>query len=99
MLELEPKLNVEKDKNNEVKVIIESNVYIKAVKSQLQGLGYLLLLKDYIEDESIRELTSTVMHLSEMICSLSKDFLEKLTATSPSKNSVPLMARPTLQPK
>ncbi len=100
--ELEKDLEFEAggNKEYEVKVIIDSMVYGQQVNgnNQMLDLYYLILWKSYLEEKNIWELLSTVIHFRKLISTFHKQHLEKPTATSPSLNFAPLMAK-SLVPK
>ena len=83
----------------EVEVIRDSTVYVRVSESgHLSGLYYLVSYKRYPEEENIWELASAVQHLRKLISSFHKDYLDKPTATSPTINTAPPMARPIVKP-
>lgn len=53
MLELELKLDVKENKEYKVETIKNSAVYVKAVKSQLPKVYYLVSWIGYLKDKSI----------------------------------------------
>ena len=86
-------------KEYEVEAIQDSAVYASKLESdQLPGLYYMVAWKGYPEEENTWEPSSAVQHLKKLINSFHKDHPEKPTATFPSINSAPPMARPTVRP-
>ena len=77
--------------------IRDSAVYAKEADRHLPGLYYLVAWKGYPEEENTWEPSLAVMHLRKMVSTFHKDHPEKPTATSASLNSVPPMAKPTIQ--
>ena len=83
----------------EVKIIRESTVYAKKSESgHLPDLYYLVSWKGYPKEENIWEPASAVQHLRKLISSFHKDHLNKPTATFPTIDTAPPMARPTIKP-
>ena len=89
---------VSNSKEYEVEAIRDSAVYAIELESHLSGLYYLVAWKGYPKEENLWEPVSAVQHLRKLISSFHKDHLEKPTATSPSIDSAPPMARPTVKP-
>ncbi len=88
------------DKEYEVEAIIDSAVYgQQANNSQMPGLYYLVLWKDYPEEENTWKPSLAVINLRKLISTFHKEYPEKLTATSPPLDSTPPMARPTIPKK
>ncbi len=85
----------------EVEAICDSAVYAKESDSghHLPGLYYLVSWKGYSEEENIWEPALAVLHLCKLMSTFYHDYPEKPTATSPSIDSAPLMARPTAKPR
>lgn len=63
LLELEPKLNIAKNKEYKIETTKDSIVYTSEEKRDLPRLYYLLSLKNYPKDDSIWELALIVVHL------------------------------------
>lgn len=101
MLKLELELDVKKNKEYEVETIKDSAVYVKAVKSQLLKVYYLVSWIDYLKDKSIWEPASAVLHLWKMVSSFHKGRLKKPIVVSLFLDSVfpmaKLMAKPTIK--
>ena len=85
------------DKEYEVEAIQDSTVYVKKVDGHLPRLYYLIVWKDYPEKKNTWEPFLAIMHLWKIVSIFHRDHLEKLTATSASLDSVPPMAKPTIQ--
>ena len=87
------------DKDYEVEGIQNSAVYAMELEAgHIPGLYYLVDWKSYPKEESTWEQASAVYHLQKL---LSKFYWEnpiKSTANSPSIDSAPPMARPTVKP-
>ncbi len=95
----EPEREFEAGDNNkeyEVEAIIDSAVYGKEANNQMPSLYYLVLWKDYPEEESTWEPSATVMHLRKLINTFYKEHSEKPIATSPPLAFAPPIARPTV---
>ncbi len=95
---------IELDKGNseeyKVETICDSKVYAKESDSgQLPSLYYLVLWKDYLEEENTWEPTSAVLHLCKLISTFHHDYPEKPTATSPPIDSALPMTRPIVKPR
>ena len=83
----------------EVEAIRHSAVYARESESgHLPGLYYLVSWKGYPEEENTWEPASAVQHLRKLISSFHKDHPDKPTATSPTIDTAPPMARPTVKP-
>ena len=68
----------------EVKGICDSAVYARELEAgHLLGLYYLVLWKNYPEDESTWETAAAVQHLQNLVSTCYKDHSNKPTATSP----------------
>ncbi len=98
------KLEFESDGNGEeykVKAIRNSAVYAKELDSghHLPGLYYLVSWKSYPEEVNTWKPALAVLHLCKLITTFHRDSPEKPTATSPSMDSAPPMARPTVKPR
>ena len=89
------------DNNGEYKVeaIWDSTVYArKSESAYLPGFYYLVSWKRYLEEENTWEPASAAQHLRKLISLFYKDYLDKPTATSPTINTTPPMARPIVRP-
>ncbi len=85
------------DKKYEVKAIIDSAVYGQQANSnQMPSLYYLVLWKGYPEEENTWEPSLAVIHLRKLISIFHKEYSEKPTVISPSLDSAPPMAKPTV---
>ncbi len=85
------------DKKYEVIAIINNMVYGQQANSnQMPGLYYLVLWKDYPEEENTWELSLVVIYLRKIINTFYKKHPEKPTATFLLLDSAPPMARPTI---
>ncbi len=84
------------NKEYEIKIIIDSTVCGQQANDidQMSGLYYLVLYKGYLEKKNTWEPSSTVIHLRKLISTFHKEYLEKLTAISPSLDFAPSIARP-----
>ena len=80
-----------------VEVIQDNTVYTKEADRHLPGLYYLVVWKDYPEEENTWEPFSAVMHLWKIISTFYKDYPEKPTATLPPLDTAPPMTRPTVK--
>ena len=81
-----------------VEAIWDSAVYARKSESgHLPGLYYLVLWKEYPEEENTWEPASAVQHLRKLISLFHKDHPDKPTATFPAINTAPPMARPTVK--
>ena len=79
-------------------VIWDSAVYARELESgHLPGLYYLVLWKRYPEEENTWKPASAVQHLRKLISSFHKDHPNKPTATSPSSDTAPPIARLTVK--
>ena len=95
----ELELEAGNSKEYKIKAIQDSAVYTSKLESgQLPGLYYLVAWKGYSKEENTWEPSSAIQHLKKLINSFYKDYLKKPTATSPSIDSAPPMARPTVRP-
>ena len=95
----ELELEAGNSKKYEVEAIRDSTVYAsKSESGQLPGLYYLVAWKGYPEEENTWKPSSAVQHLKKLINFFHKDHPEKPTATSPSIDSAPPMAKPTFRP-
>ena len=85
-------------KEYKMEAIWDSVVYVRESKSgHLPGLYYLLSWKRYLEEENTWEPALAVQHLKKLISLFHKDYLNKSTATSPTINTAPPMARPMIK--
>ncbi len=84
------------NKEYEVEAIIDSAVYCQQANDQMPGLYYLVLWKDYPEEENTWKPSSAVIHLRKLISTFHKEHPEKPTVTSPPLDSAPPMARLTI---
>ncbi len=87
------------NKEYEVEAIINSVVYGQQANNQMPGLYYLVLWKNYPEEENTWEPSSVVIHLWKLISTFHKKHPKKPTPTSPPLDSAPPMARPTISKK
>ena len=84
------------NKEYEVDGIGDSVVYAKeSATRQLPGLYYLVLWKDYPEEENTWEPASAIQQLWRLVTAYHKDNPEKPTATSALFNTTPPIDRPT----
>ena len=92
-------LKFESDNNKEYKMeaIQDSAIHAKKVDRYLSGLYYLVTWKSYPEEENIWELFFIVIYLWNMVSTFHKEHSKKPTVTSAPLNSVPLMAKLTIQ--
>ena len=95
--EPEPEFDAGNNKEYEIEAIIDSAVYAKEAERHLPGLYYLVSWKNYPEEKSTWEPSSTVMHLRKMISTFHKDHPEKPTVTFSPFDSVPPMAKPSIK--
>ena len=82
-----------------VEAIWDKIVYMRESESgHLPGLYYLVLWKGYSEEKNTWKPVLAVQHLKKPISLFYKDHPDKSTATSPTINTTPPMARPTVKP-
>ena len=82
----------------EVEAIWDSVVYAKESElGHLPGLYYLVSWKRYPEEKNTWEPMLAVQHLRKLISSFYKDHSDKATAISPTIDTAPPMARPTVK--
>ena len=82
-----------------VEAIRDSAVYAReSESSHLPGLYYLISWKEYPEEENTWEPASAVQHLKKLISLFYKEHPNKPTATFPTIETAPPMARPTVKP-
>ena len=95
-----PELEFDADNNKEfkVKAIKNSVVYANESEEYLSNLYYLVSWKGYLEQKSTWKPPSTVIYLWKTISTFYKNHPEKSTATSPSFNYTPPMAKPSVKP-
>lgn len=87
-------------KEYEDTAISNSEIYVKeSNSSHLLGLYYLVLWKDYIEEEITWELISAGLYLCNIINTFYYNYLKKLIITFPPINFVRLMIKVTIKPK
>ncbi len=88
-------------KEYKVEAICDSAVYAKESEHvyHLPSLYYLISWKGYPKEENTWEPVLAMLHFCKLISTFYHDYPEKLTATSPPIDSVPLMARPTVRPE
>ena len=89
------------DNSGEYKVEAIQDSAVYARESELDHLPdfyYLVSWKGYPKEEITWEPASTVQHLRKLISLIHKDHLNKLTATSPAIDTVPLVTRPIIKP-
>ena len=82
----------------EVDGIWDSAVYTRESAGQLPGLYYLVLWKDYPEEENTWESVLAIQQLWRLITTYHKNNPEKPTATFVPIDTAPPMARPTAPP-
>ena len=83
----------------EMETIWDSALYARESESgHLPGLYYLISWKRYLEEKNTWEPALAVQHLTKLISSFHKDHPDKPTATSPTIDTAPPMARPTVKP-
>ncbi len=87
------------DKEYEVEAIIDSAVYGQQANDQMPGLYYLVSWKSYPEEENTWEPSSAVIYLRKLISTFYNKHPEKPIVTSPSLDSTPLIAKPTIPKK
>ncbi len=95
-LEKEVEFEAGDNKEYEVEAIIDNVVYDQEANDQMPGFCYLVSWKGYPEEENTWEPSSAVIHLRKLISTFHKEHPEKPTATSPTLDSAPPMARPTI---
>ena len=82
----------------EVEAIHNSAVYAReSDNGHLPGLYYLVSWKGYSKEENTWEPVSAIQHLWRLVNTFHKEHPEKPTATSPSVDSAPPMAKPTVK--
>ena len=82
-----------------VEVIWDSAVYSRESKSgHLSGFYYLVLWKGYPEEKNIWEPVLAVQHFRKLISLFHKNHLDQPTATFPTIDIAPLIARPIVKP-
>ena len=94
------KFNAYDDDSGEydVEAIRDSAVYARESKQgHLPDLYYLVLWKEYPEEENTWEPTSAIQQLKKLISSFYKDYPDKATAIFPTINTAIPMARLTVQ--
>lgn len=99
LLELEKKFEAGDNKEYDVKAIIDSRMYDKEVNNQMPSLYYLILWKNYFEEENTWEPLVAVKHLWRLISTFHKKLPEKQIATSLPLDSAPLIAKPIVPKK
>ena len=86
-------------KEYKVEAIQDSAVHRRESESgYLPGLYYLVLWKGYPEKKNSWKPALAVQYLRKLISLFYKDHLDKTTATFPTINTAPLMAKPTVKP-
>ncbi len=100
-VEIAVKLDKGDSEEYEVEAIRNSAVYIKESDNShhLPGLYYLVLWKDYPEEENTWEPILAVLHFCKLINTFYHNHLEKPTVTFLSIDSAPPMTRPTAKPR
>ena len=79
--------------------ICDSAIYTRESEvGHLPSLYYLVSWKGYPEDKSTWEPVSEVQHLRKLVSIFHKDYLNKLTATSPPMDLAPPIAKRTAPP-
>ena len=82
-----------------LEAIRNSAVYARESKwGHLPSLYYLVFWKGYPKEENTWEPALTVQHLKKLISLFHKDHFDNPTATSPTINTTPLMARLAVKP-
>ncbi len=81
-----------------VEAICDNAVYVKESEGHLLGLYYMVLWKDYPEEENTWEPTLTVLQLRKLSSTFHHSHLDKPTATCLPINSAPLTVKPTIRP-
>ena len=81
------------NKEYEIEAIIDSTVYNQQANNQMPGFYYLILWKQYPEEENTWEPTLAIMHFWKLINTFYKEYAAKLIATSLSLDSTLSMAR------
>lgn len=82
-----------------VKKIWDSTVYVMESKAHLSGFYYVILWKNYREEEKTWEPALAMQHLQKLINIFYKNYPNKFTAISTPINTVSSMAKPTVKPK
>ena len=95
MTKLEAKGN---SKEYKLEAIWNNPTYANKAESHQQGLYYLVAWKRYSKEKNTWKQLFAIQYLKKLINSFYKKHLEKPTATSPSINSAPPMARPIVKP-
>ena len=86
------------NKKYEIKVIIDSMMFNQqANNNQMPGFYYLVLWKNYPEEENTWEPLSAVIYLRKLINTFYKKHPKKPTATFPPLGSVPPITKPTIR--
>lgn len=86
-------------KKYKVKAIQNSAIYVKESKSgYLIRFYYLVSWKKYLEEVNIWEPALAVQHLKKLINLFHKNHSDKLTATSPTIDTTPPIARLSVKP-
>ena len=87
-------LEVRNDKEYKFEAIIDSVVYGQQTNNnQMSGLYYLILWKDYLEEENSREPSSAVIYFRKLISTFYKKYPKKSIATSLPLNSTLSIAK------
>ena len=94
---LVPEYKLEDDKEYKVEAIRDSTLYVKKTNRVLLELYYLVVWKEYLEEENTWKPSLAVMQLRKMISTFYKDHLKKLLVTLTPLDSTPPMAKPTIQ--
>ena len=87
------------NKEYEVDGIWDSAIYAKKSAGQLSGLYYLVLWKDYPEEDNTWEYASVIQHLQRLVTAYHKDNPEKPTATFAPVNTTPPIVRLSTPPR
>ncbi len=91
-------LNESDGKEYKFKEICDSAVYARESESHLSSLYYLVSWKGYPKEKNTWEPALVVLHLYKLISTFHHDHSDKPIATSPSIDSAPPTARPTIKP-
>lgn len=82
-----------------VEAICNSTIYVMESESYLSNLYYLVFWKGYPDEKNIEEPVLSILYIRKLISTFHHDYPDKPTATSPSIDSTPPIARPTIMPR